>query len=473
MTFVTPVLLAGGSGTRLWPLSRTTYPKQFSNLIGKKSLFQQSADRLTTSIKVRFNKHIILTNSDYRFIVVEQLQAIGIDPGAVLIEPESKNTASAILAASFFSLSQNEDSILLVAPSDHIIASTDTFHEAVEIGLTNVLKGKIVTFGIKPTRPETGYGYLKLKPGEVVADVESFIEKPDKLNAKKMFDTGDHLWNSGIFLFRAKDMINAFQNYAPHFLTPVDNSLKNGKPDLGFFRLESKSWGLLEDCSIDYTIMEKAENLVAIPFSGGWTDLGGWDAVWQEMKPNSKGVASTKNAHAIDCKNTLLRAEGENQQIVGLGLKDIVAVAMTDAVLISHMNEVQNVKKIVQFLKKKNVPQAEIFPKDYRPWGWFESLIISNRFQVKRIYVNPGASLSLQSHHHRSEHWIVVEGTAKVTIDKKKQLLAEGESVFVPLGKLHRLENPGKLPMMLIEVQTGSYLGEDDIVRYEDVYKRD
>ena len=473
---ITPVLLAGGSGTRLWPVSRRSYPKQFSKLIGSTSLFQQSASRLVSSKLVRFAQPITLTNSDFRFIAAEQLQNIGIDPGPIVIEPEGKNTGPAVLAACFFAQANDESAILLVAPSDHVISDTGAFHRALQRGLAPVCDGKIVTFGIEPTGASTSYGYLEVPPDSddnCATPLRSFVEKPSEVNAKAMVEAGNFLWNAGIFMFRAGDMIAAFQKYAPSLLEPVRKAVKDGKPDLGFFRLETEAWKNCENISVDYAVMEKAQNLVVVPFSNGWTDLGGWNAVWQEMGPDENGVAVSEHAHAIECEDTLLRSETDTLEIVGVGLKGILAVAMPDAVLIARKDDTKNIKMVVDMLKSKEVKQAEILPKDHRPWGWFETLAFRGRFQVKRIFVNPGAALSLQSHHHRSEHWVIVEGTAKVTINDTEKLVSEGESVYIPLGAVHRLENPGKVPMILIEIQTGAYLLEDDIIRYEDLYSRD
>ena len=476
MSKVYPVLLAGGSGTRLWPLSRKSYPKQFSNIIGDKTLFQASAQRLTSSNIIEFAPHITLTNSDYRFIIGEQLQKVGIDPGPILIEPEAKNTAAAILAASIFAHSKDENAVLLVAPSDHVIPGTDDFHQAIKVGLSHVQNQKMVTFGIKPTHPETGYGYLELSTNPIddrgTSNLEKFIEKPDLQDAKQMLEAGHYLWNAGIFLFRAQDMIDAFSTYTPETLDLVSKALNEASEDLGFLRLSLKPWSELQDISIDYAIMEKAQNLVSVPFASKWSDLGGWDAVWAEGKPDIRGNVTSENVHVIECSNSLLRSESNSQQVVGIGLNDIMAVAMPDAVLVATKDRAQDVKKAVELLKAEDIGQAEIFPKDHRPWGWFESLALGERFQVKRICVQPGAALSLQSHNHRSEHWIVVDGTARVTIDDEVKLVNEGQSVYVPLGAVHRMENPGKLPMLLIEVQIGTYLGEDDIIRFEDIYAR-
>ncbi|MEL7300960.1 MAG: mannose-1-phosphate guanylyltransferase/mannose-6-phosphate isomerase [Pseudomonadota bacterium] len=472
MTKIVPILLCGGSGTRLWPLSRKSYPKQFAALAGDQTLFQQSALRLSGP---DFAAPVVVTASDFRFIVTEQLQAAGIDPGAVLIEPEGRDTAPAVLAAALHASRHDPDAVLLVAPSDHAIPDAVAFHAAVQEGLKAAHGGQLVTFGISPTRPETGYGYLELDApltGRDAVPLKAFVEKPDPATAQEMIDGGVHLWNSGIFLFRARDILAGFEASAPALVGPVTAALEQAETDLGFLRLAPDPWARVDKISLDYAVMEAARNLSVVPFDGGWSDLGGWDAVWREGHPDADGVVTSGAATALGCKDTLLRSESADLELVGLGLEGIVAVAMGDAVLVADKARGQEVKDVVSRLRQKGVRQADTFPKDHRPWGWFESLVIGKRFQVKRIHVHPGGALSLQSHHHRSEHWIVVEGTAKVTVDGQVTLVSENQSVYVPLGAVHRMENPGKVPMVLIEVQTGAYLGEDDITRYEDVYAR-
>ncbi len=470
-----PLLLCGGSGTRLWPLSRKSYPKQFARFVGEHSLFQASALRMDAP---SFAAPTIVTGSDYRFIVTEQLAAVEISPAAILIEPEARNTAPAICAAAIALHARAPGALMLVAPSDHVIPDAEAFRAAVTAAMPTAIEGRIVTFGITPDRAETGYGWLELTgraediAGQTPHALKSFVEKPDAATAQTLLDSGRHLWNAGIFLFTTDAILEAFAAFAPDMLSGVLAAWDNGEKDLGFTRLAPSEWAGLEDLSIDYAVMEKADNLSVMPFSGGWSDLGDWESVWREAGPDADGIATHGPATAIDSKNVLLRAESEDQHLVAIGLEDIVAVAMPDAVLIAHKDRTQDVKLAVSVLKAKGVIQADTLPRDYRPWGWFESLAIANRFQVKRIHVHPGAALSLQSHHHRSEHWIVVEGTASVTIGDTVQLLTENQSVYIPLGAVHRMENPGKVPMVLIEVQTGTYLGEDDIIRYEDIYAR-
>ena len=470
---IIPVLLCGGSGTRLWPLSRKSYPKQFVPLVGEETLFQSTARRLSG---VGYAAPLVLTASDFRFIVTEQLQDAGLDPGTVLIEPSARNTAPAILAAALHLSASDPDALMLIAPSDHVVPNAVAFRAAVAAGVSAAQSGQIVTFGITPTRPETAYGYLELteapKNGHVTP-LARFVEKPDPDAAARMLSTGTYLWNAGLFLCTAKTMIEAATAFAPDLIAPVSEAVEAARTDLGFLRLSASAWDRARDISIDYAVMEGADNLSVVPFDAGWSDLGGWDAVWRETGPDARGVATSGHATVIDCDDTLLRSESDGLEIVGIGLKNIMAVAMPDAVLVADMSRAQDVKLAVAALKEKVSKQATAFSKDHRPWGWFESLAIGHRFQVKRIVVHPGGALSLQSHNHRSEHWIVVQGTARVTVDDEVKSLSENQSVYIPQGSLHRLENLGKEPMVLIEVQTGSYFGEDDIIRYEDIYARD
>lgn len=472
---VFPVLLCGGSGTRLWPLSRKSYPKQFVKLTGETSLFQASAQRLEGD---GFAAPTVIAGGAFRFIILEQLSAINILPQAVLIEPMARNTAAAICAAALAIDADHPGTLMLVAPSDHVIPDDAQFRATVEAAKPAARSGQLVTFGIRPDRPETGYGWLELS--EPIEDsfvpephpLRSFVEKPDQATAERLLASRRHLWNAGIFLFSTTSILKAFSLFAPDILSLVKASVDSAERDLAFTRLGEASWAEIDDISIDYAVMEKADNLSVVPFGGTWSDLGDWQAVWRDSEADETGVVTSQGATAIQCSNTLLRTTSDDQQLVGIGLDNILAVAMPDAVLIAHKDRAQDVKLAVQALKDQSVKQAETLPKDFRPWGWYESLVIGTRFQVKRILVNPGQSLSLQSHHHRSEHWIVVEGTARITVDDKVQLLTENQSVYIPLGAIHRMENPGKVPLTLIEVQTGSYFGEDDIIRYEDAYAR-
>ncbi|SFJ36707.1 mannose-1-phosphate guanylyltransferase/mannose-6-phosphate isomerase [Jannaschia pohangensis] len=474
MPLLYPVLLAGGSGTRLWPLSRKSYPKQFSRLTGDETLFQSSVRRFKAP---GYAPPLVLTNEDFRFIVIEQLAASHTDASGILIEPEGRNTAPAILAAAIWLLARDPDAVMIVAPSDHVIPDDTEFRAAIDAALPRALAGDLLTFGIRPDRPETGYGYLELASPDACNASEPqpltrFVEKPDLAAAETLLAAGNVLWNAGIFLFTARAILEAFRAHAPELIPPVEAAVADAKDDLGFSRLAADPWSQVDDISVDYAIMERAKNLRVMPYSGAWSDLGGWQAVWQESEADETGTALSGEAYAIDCRDTLLRSETPGLRLVGIGLDDIVAVAMHDAVLVARKSQSQRVREAVDLLKAEGAAQATTFPRDHRPWGWFESLIVGQRFQVKRIHVKPGAALSLQSHHHRSEHWIVVEGTAKVTIDDEVKLVTENQSVYLPLGAVHRMENPGKVPMVLIEVQTGVYLGEDDIIRYEDVYSR-
>ncbi len=470
---ITPIILAGGTGTRLWPLSRKAFPKQFTELTGSESLFQATARRLSGE---QFNAPVVMTQSDFRFIAAEQLDAIEIEQSKIMIEPCGKNTAPAILAAAL-TLESTPDAIMMVCPSDHIVADETAFNAAVEAAAKKAAKGQLVTFGIRPTRPETGYGYLELaealdsfEPNPVA--LQSFLEKPALKAAKSMVAENRFLWNAGIFMFKVDTIIRAFETYAPRMVAPVRAAVQTAREDLCFTRLDPKSWDRIEDISIDYAVMEVADNLSVVPMDCGWSDLGSWRSVWEDGDKDNDGNVAGVAATAINCKNTLLRSDDENVEVVGLGLDDITVVATGDAVLVAKSDQSEQVKDALANLKKKKIKQATEFNRCHRPWGYYETLSLGRRFQVKRIMVKPGAALSLQSHVHRAEHWVVVEGSANVTVDEDIKLISENQSVYIPLGAVHRLENPGKVPLHLIEVQSGAYLGEDDIVRYEDVYAR-
>lgn len=469
-TIIRPVILCGGSGTRLWPLSRRDFPKQFVNLIGTESLFQSTARRLVSDT---FGAPTVVTGSDFRFLVTEQLENVGICPEAVLIEPEPRNTGPAVIAASVHAAQSDPDALILIAPSDQAIPNDARFREAVLSGVPFAQQGSIVVFGVAPSRAETGYGWLELEsasPGPVT--MRRFVEKPDLQTAETMLIAGNYLWNAGIFLFAASTMLEAANQHCPRILEAVQRSVSQAQTDLAFTRLEPRAWSSANSISIDYAVMEKASNLVAVPFDGEWDDLGGWNAVAAHMGPDALGVSASGNVTAVDCETSLLRSDSADVELVGIGLSNMVVVAMDDAVLVADRSRTQDVGKAVALLKQRNARQASSFAVDHRPWGYFETLALGERFQVKRIVVHPGAALSLQSHFHRAEHWIVVSGTAEVTVDEDVRILTENESTYIPLASKHRLRNPGKVPMILVEVQTGSYLGEDDIIRYEDLYAR-
>lgn len=475
INIIHPVLLCGGSGSRLWPLSRRSYPKQFVDLIGTDSLFQAAARRFSGT---GFSAPSVVTGSDFRFMVVEQLAAIEIKPFNILIEPTARNTAAAICAAALSLHAQKGDSLMLVSPSDHVMLDPEGFKATATMAVPAALSGQIVTFGIRPDRAETGYGWLELtsKPSNdfppVVQPLLSFVEKPDPEVAETLLRGGMHLWNSGVFLFTTSKLLELFEMHASETLSLTRDALNAARSDLDFTRLAAEPWSKLEDISIDYAVMERAKNLSVMPYGGPWSDLGDWDSIWRELGADDSGVVERGLITDIDCKNTLLMAPTKSQELVAIGVEDIIAVAMPDAVLVAHKDRAQDVKKAVSELKSKGAAQAETFSRDYRPWGWYERLALESRFQVKRIVVKPGALLSLQSHKHRSEHWVIVEGTAKITINDEVKVLTENQSVYVPVGAIHRLENPGKMHLTLIEVQTGSYFGEDDIIRYDDIYAR-
>jgi len=466
------VCLAGGSGTRLWPLSRAMRPKQFAAVDGARSLFRQTLERLRAGM---FAPPIVITSENCRFMVLDELEQAGIDPRAVFIEPQGHNTAPPVLAAALHLARADPDALMLVAPSDHRIENASAFHAAVEAGVAPAREGQLVTFGIRPDRPETGYGYLELsappEPGQP-QPLARFVEKPSADRARQMLANGNCLWNAGIFLFSARAIIDAFHAHAPRLVEPVAAAVDGARRDLGFLRLEPKAWLEAEDISIDHAVMEKADNLAVVPFDGGWSDLGDWQAVARVMEQDANGNALSAGALALECSNTMLRGEDERQQLVGIGLRDLLVVSMPDAVLVADRRRAQDVKRAVEMMKAANVPQATQFPGEQRPWGHFECLGRGEGFQIKRLVIKPGGILSLQSHRHRAEHWIILQGVARITLGRQVKELARNESIYIPAGEKHRLENPGSDTLVLIEVQTGEYIGDDDITRYEDIYSR-
>lgn len=472
---ITPVVLCGGCGSRLWPMSRKSYPKQFATFSGAQSPFQASLRRVQS---VDYAPPVVVTHCDYRFLAADQMAEAGMHNARIIAEPAARNTAAAIYAAALVIARDDPRALLLVLPADHDIPDQDGFDRAIREGRKAAEVGALVTFGVQPDRPEIGYGYLELSAplpstAPVPQALVGFVEKPDVDRAQQMLDAGRYLWNAGIFLFSARAIIEAFETHAPDLLPPVTQAVDEARPCAMGLQLASAPWEGVRDISIDYAVMEKATNLAVVPLSGSWQDLGDWEAVWRSGPADANGVVCAGDAMALECHNSLLHSETDDVAVVGLGLRDTVVVATRDAVLVADKSRVQEVKHVVRDLRRSGRAQADQFPRDHRPWGWFEQIATGDRFQVKRMHVIPGGVLSLQSHQHRSEHWVVVSGTAQVTLGEDQQMLYENQSIFVPQGARHRLHNPGKIPLVLIEVQTGSYLGEDDITRYEDLYQRD
>lgn len=466
MIDILPVILSGGSGTRLWPLSREAYPKQFLPLVGDDTMLQATWRRVAP---LGARKPIIVANQEHRFMVAEQLREIGVEPAAVILEPVGRNTAPAIAIAALQATRESDDALLLVLPSDHVIRDEKAFHAAVAAASHAAKAGMLVTFGIVPTGPETGYGYIKATAGEGTRAVERFVEKPNLETAQAYVASGEYYWNSGMFLFKASRYLEELKRLQPAILTACEKSLTLAKLDSDFVRLDADSFSTCPSDSIDYAVMEKTSDAAVIPLDAGWSDVGSWAALWEVSQQDEKGNAHHGDVIEIDCKNTY--AHG-SRLIAMVGLQDIVVVETDDAVLVGTRDRIQEVKDVVARIKLAGRSEAAAHRKVYRPWGAYDSIDNGDRFQVKRITVKPGATLSLQMHHHRAEHWIVVSGTAKVTRGAETLLLTENQSTYIPLGVTHRLENPGKLPLELIEVQSGSYLGEDDIVRFEDAYGR-
>jgi mannose-1-phosphate guanylyltransferase/mannose-6-phosphate isomerase len=468
MDTITPVILSGGSGTRLWPLSRETHPKQFQPLVGERSLLQATWQRLEGLPGLA--APIVVANEEHRFMVAEQLRQLDVTPAALLLEPVGRNTAPAIAAAALQARAAGGDPVLLVLPSDHVIADAAGFRAAVQAALPAAKDGRLVTFGIVPTGPETGYGYIQAGQGEGVRPVDRFVEKPDLDTARSYLAAGGYYWNAGMFLLRASVYLDELARHAPAMLEAVQAAFAGARRDADFLRLEREAFAACPSDSIDYAVMEKTDRAAVLPMDVGWSDVGSWSALWAIAEQDGDGNAHRGDVLASGCRNTL--AWGGRRLVALLGLEDVIVVDTDDALLVARRERVQEVKDIVARLKAEGRPQASIHRKVYRPWGSYDGIDAGERFQVKRIVVNPGAALSLQMHHHRAEHWIVVSGTARVTCDDRVFMLSENQSTYIPLGSKHRLENPGKVPLELIEVQSGSYLGEDDIVRFEDVYGR-
>ncbi|MHC1672819.1 mannose-1-phosphate guanylyltransferase/mannose-6-phosphate isomerase [Stenotrophomonas maltophilia] len=466
MSSIQPVILSGGSGTRLWPLSREAYPKQFLPLAGELTMLQATWQRVAP---LTARGPLVIANEEHRFVAAEQLQQVGAEPAAIILEPVGRNTAPAIAVAALEATRDGADALLLVLPSDHVITDEAAFRNAVQAAASAAEAGKLVTFGIVPTGPETGYGYIKAADGQGVRAVERFVEKPDLETATGYVSSGQYYWNSGMFLFKASRYLQELERFQPEMLARSRQAWQQARRDADFTRLDKDAFTAVPSDSIDYAVMERTADAVVIPLDAGWNDVGSWTALRDVSQQDGDGNAHQGDVIAIDCRNTYAYA----QRLVALvGLDDVIVVETDDAVLVGKADRMQEVKTVVAKLKAEGRSEATWHRKVYRPWGAYDSIDNGERFQVKRITVKPGGTLSLQMHHHRAEHWIVVSGTAEVTRGNEVILLSENQSTYIPLGVTHRLRNPGKLPLELIEVQSGSYLGEDDIVRFEDTYGR-
>jgi mannose-1-phosphate guanylyltransferase/mannose-6-phosphate isomerase len=471
---ITPVILSGGSGTRLWPVSRSLNPKQFLDFFGENSLFQKTALRVNDSDI--FYEPMVICNNEHRFVAAEELQKLNIKPKAIILESNGRNTAPAIAIAALDIISTNgkEDDLILVMPSDHLINDPKKFIAAVKSATAPSLKDYLITFGITPDKAETGYGYIK--QGQEIAEfkqvltVEKFVEKPQKDLAEKFLKSGDYLWNSGIFMFRASAYLEALQKLQNEIFINCCNAYSEAKRDLDFIRLSAEHFEKCENISVDYAVMEKSEKLAVMPMNVGWSDVGSWQTIAELAEKNEDGNSLIGDIMALKTKDCYINSR--HGLVTTIGVKDLIIIALKDVTLIANKNNAQDVKEMFELLKKHKRDECHSHTKVLRPWGSFETIDISDRFKVKRIIVKPKSSLSLQMHNHRAEHWVVVKGTAHVTCDNKEFILTEDESTYIPLGKKHRLENQGHIPLELIEVQTGAYLGEDDIIRFSDIYGR-
>jgi mannose-1-phosphate guanylyltransferase/mannose-6-phosphate isomerase len=475
VTSLQPVILSGGSGTRLWPLSRRAYPKQFLSLVGEETLLQSTAARLDgLSGQLELRPPVIVCNEAHRFLVAEQLRSSGHAAANILLEPVGRNTAPALTLAALDTAA--EDPVLIVMPADHVVRDGAAFAAAVALGVEQAMEGRVVTFGIVPDTPHTGFGYIRAAAGEGpgARDVEAFVEKPDAETAAAYLASGRYFWNSGIFLVRARRWLELVERFRPDIAAAVSAAYSAGSRDLDFFRVDAAAFAASPADSIDYAVMEPlaAERgaCVMVPLDAGWSDIGAWSALWAVSDQDASGNACHGDVISVDSSDNLLHAQ--HRMVAAVGVRDLVVVETADAVLVAHRDRAQDVKRITEQLDAQGRCESEFHRRVHRPWGSFEGVDVGPRFQVKRLSVKPGASLSLQMHHHRAEHWIVVSGTAQVTCDDRTFLLTENQSTYIPIGACHRLENPGAIPLEIIEVQSGSYLGEDDIVRFEDIYNR-
>ena len=466
-TPIIPVIVCGGAGSRLWPASRESFPKQFIALIGEQSMFQKTLSRLSGP---HFASPVIVTHEDFRFLVQSQLLAMGIK-GDILLEPMRRDSGPAIAAAAAFVEQRHPGATMMVLPSDHLVMDVESFQQAALRGANAAMQGRIVTFGMIPDQPATGFGYIH--PGAALHDgvhaVERFVEKPDAETAARYIRDG-YLWNSGMFLFRADAFLAELARFEPTMVDAAKAAVAQADGDLGFVRLDSEAFALSPKKSIDYALMEKTTLAAVVPASFGWSDVGNWSSVWEASPQDAQGNASSGEVELLDSKNCYVQTHGPLTVLVGM--EDAVVIVEDDAVMVARRDKAELVKGAFEALKARSHRSVVSSLRVYRPWGYYQTLDLGTRFQVKRILVDPGQKLSLQSHHHRAEHWVVVQGTALVTRDKDEIILRENESIYLPLGCVHRLVNPGKIPLEIIEVQSGSYLGEDDIVRYEDIYAR-
>ena len=472
---ILPIILAGGSGTRLWPLSRALHPKQLINLVDEHTMLQNTVmriERLADTINP-----VVICNDEYRFMVAEQLRLIGVKPGAIILEPAGRNTAPALAVAALWSLKNGTDPVLLVLPADHHIQFSDKFLQTLKTGYEYAQSGYLITFGIVPDKPETGYGYIRMgNPLEPIGSVEramaidAFVEKPDLETARQYVASKKYCWNSGMFMFSASKAIEELEKFAPDILSACRLAVEKGKTDLDFFRLDKAAFAASPSDSIDYAVMEKTDAGAMVPMQAGWNDLGSWEALWQVGEKDSADNVIKGDVVVHDVSESYLHAE--NRLIAAVGIKDHIVVETSDAVMISPRDRVQDVKGLVDRLKAHKRPETRTHKRVYRPWGTVDQLVTGSRFQVNRLTVKPGGALSLQKHFNRSEHWVVVRGVALVTKKEEQIVLREDYSIYISAGTPHRLENPGKIPLEVIEVQTGSYIGEDDITRMEDIYGR-